>query len=95
VGKCQGYNLVLELVAPAYDPTVFLGGLIVALGRSSRFVGVQKRDVQIWDVAGAKSVPRTGQQNWSMDMRKCKQQIVPAVLCPRLETWMDPSTSSP
>ena len=68
--KCQGCNLVLDLVAPVYDPNVFLGVLIAAWGRSSRFVEVQKQDAQIADVAGAKSVPHTGQQNWSLDMRR-------------------------
>ena len=52
--KCQGCNLVLELVAPVYDPNVFLGVLIAAWGRSSRFVEVQKQDAQIGDAAGAK-----------------------------------------
>lgn len=68
--KCQGCNLVLELVAPVYDPNVSLGVLIAALGRSSRFAEVRKPDAQIGDAAGAKSVAHTGQQNWSMDMRK-------------------------
>ncbi len=68
--KCQGCNLVLELVALVYDPNVFLGVLIAALGKSSHFVGVQMLDAQIADVVGAKSVPHTGQQDWSMDMRR-------------------------
>jgi hypothetical protein len=54
VDKCQGCNLVLDLAAPVYDPNVFLGVLIAAWGRSSRFVEVQKQDAQIGDAAGAK-----------------------------------------
>ena len=91
----QGCNLVLEPVAPVYDLNVFLAVWVAALGRKHRFVGAQKQDAQIGDVAEAKPVPHTGQQNWSMDMRKCKQQIVPAAVYPMMETWMDPSTSSP